>query len=131
MGIEGVKLLKMVGVRQVCMSMVVLLTILGRADAGHVDPVLSWTLGIIGGLVLFCGVACLCMIECKDCEDEWEIENQEEREGGREEEGKKQVNKEDSLLPSSYEEYCEGESVPLSEYLTVQGRLERLEQQMN
>ena len=44
---------------------------------------------------------------------------------------RKEVNTEVSLLLPSYKEYCEGEYVPLSEYLTMQGRLEKLEQQMN
>ena len=125
-------LMKMVGVGQVCVSVVVLLTLLGRADAGNASPAVVWGFSIGGGLVLVCLISCACSQICEDEEDEGEVENQGEREGeGEKEVDRKVVNTEDSLILPSYEEYCEGESVPLSEYLAMQRRLEKLEQQMD
>ena len=96
--------------------LLVLLTTLGLVEArGISGPSWLWP-AFIGGFVVLVILACCCI-------------KIEKMLFGGEQEGEQKTT-EENLLPPSYDEHCASDSVPRSEYMAMQRRLEQLEQKV-
>ena len=97
--------------------LLVLLTTVGLVECYGKTGGPSWlTPALIGGFVVLVLLACCCI-------------KIEKMLFGGEQEGEQKTT-EENLLPPSYAEHCGSGSVPRSEYVAMQRRLEQLEQKV-